>query len=164
MPCACQIPVPDYPSTADWGPILWTILHGLAQRAGRSVLPADEIREWQKFLKVTGEILPCDHCRDHYHQYSTHHPLTQIKTLSKEDMKTFVKKWLWTLHNEVNTSHTKPSFTYTDLDTTYNNVSLQDQIWRLDPVMKRAIQLSGVSLLKWTAWLHSYKMLLSLLS
>ena len=58
MPCACQIPVPQYPDTADWGPILWRILHGLAERAGKASLPADEIREWQKFIKLTGEMLP----------------------------------------------------------------------------------------------------------
>jgi Erv1 / Alr family len=163
MPCACQIPVPDYPSTADWGPILWTILHGLAQRAGRSILPADETREWQKFLKCTGEILPCDHCRDHYHQYSIHHPLTQIKDLSKNVLKLFITNWLWALHNEINASNNKVAYDYTLLNA-YDTVNFQDQIWRLDPIMKRAIQLSGVSLLKWTAWLHSYKMLLSLLS
>jgi hypothetical protein len=55
------------------------------------------------------------------------------------------------------------AYDYTLLNV-YDTVNFQDQIWRLDPIMKRAIQLSGVSLLKWTAWLHSYKMLLSLLS
>lgn len=127
------------------------------------MLPADEVREWQKFLMLTSEILPCDHCRDHYHKYSVAHPLTQIKTMSKEDMKIFIKKWIWTLHNEVNMRNQKPIFEFENLET-YNSVNLQDQLWRLDPIMKRAIQLSGVSLLKWTAWLHSYKMLLSLIS
>lgn len=163
MPCACQIPVPDYPSTADWGPIMWTILHGLAQRAGRSILPADEIREWQKFLKVTGEVLPCDHCRDHYTRYITQYPLTQIKTFSPPQLKLFITNWLWVLHNEINADNKKPAYDYTLLNV-YDTVNFQDQIWRLDPIIKRAIQLSGVSLIKWTAWLHSYKMLLSLIT
>lgn len=164
MPCACQIPVPDYPSTTDWGPILWSLLHGLAQKAGSSILPDDEVREWQKFLKATGDILPCDNCRVHYQQYSNTHPLTQIKTMSKPDMKVFIKTWVWTLHNEVNMRNQKPIFAFPDLDTTYSSVNFQDQLWRLDPIMKRAIQLNGVSLLKWTTWLHSYKMLKSLVS
>jgi hypothetical protein len=164
MPCACQIPVPDYPSTADWGPILWSILHGLAQKSGRSFFPADESREWQKFLKATGEILPCDHCRAHYHAFTEKHPLTQIKIMSKDVLKTFLKTWLWMLHNEINVSNKKPLFQFDDLDSTYSSVNFQDQLWRLDPIMKRAIQLSGVSLLKWTAWMHSYKMLQSLIS
>lgn len=163
MPCACQIPVPDYPSTADWGPILWNLLHGITLKAGRSPLLADELREWQKLLKATGEILPCEHCTKHYHEYSQKHPFTHLTKLSKTEIKSFVTEWYFNLHNEVNASHSKPLFNINDLEATYVTVSLQDQLWRLDPVMKRAIQLSGVSLLKWNAWIHSFKMLQSMI-
>ena len=46
MPCACRVPTPDYPANAAWGPILWQILHGIAEKAGRAPIPADEVREW----------------------------------------------------------------------------------------------------------------------
>ena len=46
MPCGCIIPIPEYPASAEWGPIIWNILHGLAEKAQRAALPADELREW----------------------------------------------------------------------------------------------------------------------
>ena len=164
MPCACQIPVPTYPDTADWGPILWTILHGLAEKSQRNISPADEVREWQKFIKLTGEMLPCDKCRVHYTAFSTANPPTQLSKIPYSDLKRWVKSWFFTLHNEVNQDNGKPLFEYTDLVTTYANPNFQDLFWRLEPIMKKAIQLSGVSLMKWQSWVNSYKMLKSILA
>jgi hypothetical protein len=164
MPCACVIPAPNYPDSADWGPILWSILHGLAEKAGSGSLAADEIREWLKFLKITGEMLPCEKCRDHYLRYSKANPLTHLQTVPYSALKTAVKTWLWTLHNEVNTENGKAAFAYDDLTAKYQNVNFQDLFWRLDPVMKKAVQLNGASYQKYTTWIYSFKMLRSILS
>ena len=163
MPCACQIPVPQYPDTADWGPIMWSILHGFAEKSQRSALPADEVREWQKFLKLTGEVLPCEKCRGHYARYSKDNPLTHFAEVPYSSLKTAVKTWLWTLHNEVNVENGKPVFLYDDLTSKYGDVSIQDLFWRLDPVMKKAIQLNGVSYQKYFCWIYSFKMLKAVL-
>ena len=48
---------------------------------------------------------------------------------------------------------------YDDLETQYGSVDLNDQLYRLTPVIKTAIQLSGVPYMKWTAWISSFKML-----
>lgn len=164
MPCACQVPVPNYPENAEWGPILWEILHGIAECAGRAVLPDDEVREWQKFVKLTGDILPCDKCRPHYAAYLKLHPATHFAKIPYSSLKTSVKTFFWELHNEVNTDNGKPVFSYDDLPARYNKVNLQDLFWRLDPVMKKTIQLNGISLLKWTNWIHSFKMMRAILS
>jgi hypothetical protein len=161
MPCACQIPVPDYPANADWGPILWNILHSLAEKAGQAALPADELREWPKFIKLTGEVLPCDKCRAHYIEYTQANPLTL--SMPYVELKTFLKTWFWKLHNDVNTSSGKPIFAYNDLETRYDNPNFQDLLWRLEPIMKNVIQLNGVSFMKWTKWIHSFKMLRAIL-
>lgn len=162
MPCSCQVPVPNYPETAAWGPILWKILHGLAERAERSFVLADEVREWQRFIKATGDMLPCDICRAHFKEYTNQHPLTQLSLLSKGQVKPWIKNWFWDLHNEINTGTGKPVFPYDDLENTYSTVDLTDQMYRLTPVIKKAIDLSGVPLFKWTAWLASFKMLRSI--
>ena len=159
MPCACQIPTPKYPDTADWGPILWTILHGLAEKAGANLQPIDEVREWQKFVTLTGEMLPCEHCRAHYSAYSKTHPVTQFAVVPYSSLRTSIKTWFWELHNEVNTSAGKPVFNYDELTSTYGSVSFYDLFYRLEPVIKKAIQLSGVSLMKWMNWVKSFKML-----
>jgi len=163
MSCPCLIPVPTYPETAEWGPLVWTILHGLAERSAQASIPADEVREWPKFLKLTGEMLPCEKCRAHYADYMAQSPLTQISTIPYTQLNTFLKTWLWTLHNDINVTNGKLVFLYADLAVTYGAVNIQDTLWRLEPVMKKAIQLSGVSLMKWTKWVHSCKMLKAIL-
>jgi len=164
MPCACLIPVPNYPDNAEWGPIIWEILHSLAERSGKAIMPADEVREWQKFLKATGEILPCDKCHDHYAAYLKTHPPAQFAKIPYSSLRTSVKTWVWELHNEVNIGNGKPAFKYEDLPARYAKVNFQDLLWRLEPIMRKAIQLSGISLLKWTAWVHSFKMMRAILA
>ena len=151
MPCACRAPVPDYPENAEWGPILWKILHGLAERAR-----GDEFREWSKMIKLTGEMLPCDECRSHYSQFLKQRPLTQTP-----ELKTTLRTWFWDLHNEVNLRTGKPEYPF-DFSQ-YSKIDLQDLLWQLDPVMKKAIQINGVGLLKYIHWINSVKMLRSLL-
>ena len=163
MPCACLIPVPSYPETADWGPILWNILHGLAEKAGQGILKADEIREWAKFIKITGDVLPCEMCRGHYKEFMKKNPV-QLTSFTQSQINVWVKSWFWNLHNEVNISRGVSIFEYDVLTPTYSNVSLTDLLYRLTPVMKKAIQLSGVPYMTWTLWVSSFKMLRSVIS
>ena len=164
MPCACLIPVPQYPDTADWGPILWTVLHGLAEKAGRAAMPPDEVREWQKLIKATALMLPCDKCRDHFGRFLKANPVEQLTTIPYKDIRIWVRSWFYTLHNEVNVEAGKPPFDFALLASTYASVAFQDLFWRLEPVIKRAIQLNGVSLMKWQAWVHSFRMMRSILA
>ena len=163
MPCACQIPVPNYPETADWGPILWKILHGLAERAGQGIIKADEIREWQKFIKVTGDMLPCDICRGHYATFLKANPTSQLTSLTPTQTNTWVKSFFWNLHNQVNSSRGLPIYPYADLSI-YSTVNFTDLLYQLTPVIKKAITLSGVPYMTWTAWVNSFKMLRSILA
>ena len=161
MPCACQIPVPSYPETADWGPILWKILHGLAEKAGQGIIKSDEIREWQKFIKVTGEVLPCDICRGHYSTFLKANPSSQLANLSPTQVNTWVKSFFWNLHNNVNLSRSLPIYPYSELHVyTYD---LTDLLFQLTPIIKKAILLSGVPYMTWTSWVNSFKMLRSVL-
>lgn len=165
MPCACQIPVPQYPDTADWGPILWHILHGLAERAGSAAIPMDEVREWPKLIQATGQMLPCDKCRAHFSAFTNSHPLTQFSNVPYSQIKTSAKTWFWELHNQVNQDNNKPLFAYEDLAVVYGErINFQDLFWRLEPVIKKAIQLSGVPLMKWMNWVKSFKMMRAILA
>ena len=159
MPCACRVPVPDYPANAAWGPILWTILHGIAEKAQRAALPADEVREWQRFLKATGEMLPCEMCQSHFVQYSKQNPITHFAEIPYSMLKTSIKTWLWQLHADIRTEYGKEVLPYDQLEATYGHVNLQDQLWRLEPVIKQAVQIKGYGLMKWQAWVKSFKML-----
>lgn len=158
-----MIPVPKYPETADWGPILWTLLHGLAEKAGQASLPADEIREWQKFLKTTNEMLPCDKCRVHFSAFLKANPAIALNTIPYTQVKIWIRSWFYTLHNEINVQNGKAVYPFAQLQIDYQLVNFQDLFWRLEPILKKAIELSGVSLLKWTAWVHSFKMMRAIL-
>ena len=159
MPCACRVPTPDYPANAAWGPILWKILHGLAERSQRSSLPADEVREWITFLKTTGEVLPCDECRAHYHRYSHQNPLTHFATIPYSLLKTSLKTWLWQLHADIRTEYGLSVLPYSELEATYGSENFQDLFWRLQPIIKKSIDIKGMGLMKWVAWVKAFKML-----
>ncbi len=159
MPCACRVPIPDYPSNAAWGPILWTLLHGIAEKAQAGLYPVEEARQWVRFIKQTGEILPCDQCREHYVRYSQTNPLTQFTDIPYTLLKTKVKTWFWQLHADIRAEYGKEVLPYDQLTATYGSVNLQDMFWRLEPVIKTAFQLKGMGMNKWVAWIKEFKML-----
>jgi hypothetical protein len=159
MPCACQVPVPDYPSNAEWGPILWKILHGLAEKAQQASIPTDEVREWQRFIKLTGEMLPCDICSAHFVRYTAQHPLKHFSVVPYTSLKTAIKTWFWQLHTDIRTEYGKDVLPYEELATTYVNLDFRDLLWRLEPIIKETINIKGIGLMKWTAWVSSFKML-----
>jgi len=165
MPCSCQVPIPDYPANAAWGPILWQILHGFAERAGQGSAfgAGDEAREWQKFIKATGEMLPCEECRDHFVKYTSSNPLTQFTEIPSSLLKTKVKSWFWQIHTDIVTEYNKEVLPYEQLESVYSKVNLQDLYWRLEPVIKQAINVKGMGIMKWMNWKKEFTMLKAIL-
>jgi hypothetical protein len=75
---------------------------------------------------------------------------------------TFLRTWLWTLHNVINVGNGKAELPFADLATLYSDVNFQDMFWRLEPVMKLAIAKSGVGFISWSKWSATGRMLASL--
>lgn len=164
MPCACQIPGPAYPENKEWGTFVWTILHSLAEKAGKVVSPlfeADERRAWVGLLQATGLMLPCDNCRAHYKEWLQAHPVTSIQSIPYNQLKGWITLWLWTFHNAVNArlGHTAGP-AYTELPALYGSVNIGMQFKLFELIEKRAIQQSGVSLSNWMAWVKQYRTLM----
>lgn len=162
MGCACKKDIPDYPGTEDWGPLMWKILHSLAEKAGSSKSLQEEEREWNRLLMLTADILPCPVCKKHYKEVFHAFPIAPVLKMSAANANIFLRTWLWTLHNEVNVGNGKPDLPFADLSTLYGSTDIRDTYWRLDPVMKLAIEKSGVGYISWQKWTASYKMLYSL--
>jgi hypothetical protein len=160
MPCACKKNIPDYPGTEEWGPILWKILHGLAEKVGKAPCLDEEVREWKRFLTFTADIIPCDVCKKHYKQVLLDHPIGGILKMNASVASTFIRTWLWTLHNEINVENSKPELPFTDLSM-YSEVDIRDMFWRFEPVMKLALTKSGVGYISWQRWFASARMLAS---
>jgi len=92
--------------------------------------------------------------------YIKENPLPEVHYA---DLRSTVKRWFFTLHNEINTGNGKPVFLYENLTAAYNNINLQDLLWRLDPVIKKAIQVNGVGSIKYMNWIKSVKMMRAIL-
>lgn len=159
MPCACKKDIPDYPGTEEWGPLVWKILHGLAEKIRNPNM--EELREWKRLLTLTADVLPCDVCKKHYKEVLLQNPIGGIIKMDGVVAKTFVQTWLWTLHNEINVGNGKPELPFTELPVLYGTVDIRDTFWRLEPVMKLALTKSGMGYISWLKWVASAKMLFS---
>jgi hypothetical protein len=168
MPCGCRVPAEKYPETADWGPLFWRLLHGLAEFAGSlnsgvsntiEVLQADERREWFLVLTVLQEVLPCEVCKEHYGRWIAKHKPILVKELPYAHLNTWVRTFLWRLHNEINTENDKNTFSYASLTDTYKGTEITKAWKQLEPVILRAIKLNGLTLFPWKKWLGHVRML-----
>ena len=165
MSCPCLIPEPNFPDTAEWGPLLWCILHGLAEHAGSptsSMFLDDERRMWLHFFKETGDIIPCPACKTHYMDYLNVHPVIPLKFLAHAERKAWITRWYWELHNYVNKRNNKPEFPYTDVSTMYKNVKLHLVLGQLEAPLKRAIKVTGTNQIKYIEWKRRLTMLYSI--
>lgn len=157
MPCACKKPVETYPENTDWGPLFWTVLHGLAEYAGRvpvDMLRGDERRAWIGLMTSLGQTLPCDKCRSHYSEWLSSRPVQGLQDMPYADVSLWIRTWFWALHNAVNARNQKDAFPFEQLTATYKGKNITESWKRLDPVIKRAITLNGISLNPWKKWLN----------
>lgn len=164
MPCACQTPGPAYPENREWGPFAWSLLHGLAEKSGKVVFQlyeADERRAWIQLLQITGGMLPCSECRDHYKAWLQGHPVTSIQSMPYANLKEWIRTWLWQLHENVNSRLDKPNLGFTDLTATYGSINISMQFKLFELIEKRAISQQGVPLNSWLAWVKQYRTLIS---
>jgi len=162
MPCGCRVPLEIYPETAEWGPLFWKLLHGLSIHAGiqKNInLQDDERRTWIHIVTKLQFCIPCTICSGHYSEYLGTHSVTELKTIQYAEFGSWIRNWFWKLHNIINEGNDKPIFPESDLEPTYKYINTKETWRALEPVMKKAIQLSGISLLSWKTWLNYVKIL-----
>ena len=164
--CPCAKPLPEYPDAADWAPILWRILHAMAEHGGKTVSPLfvdEERRYWILLISGLPAILPCPLCREHAAEWLRTHPYAEsLKTApSSSELYNFLTEYFYNFHEAVNSRLSKPSFERSLLRTTYNSVRILEQITLLNGPISVAIRLSGLRLLDWTKWVGHARMLVS---
>jgi len=148
MPCNCAKPQEAYPENKEWGPLFWTVLHCLAEYAGKAppMYLHEELQGWTILLKELQTILPCQECRAHYIQYYRENPLTRNNILIN------VRIWLFNLHNQINLRNNVAVFPLEQLSITYPGSILSENLRGLKITMDRAISLSGVKINAWNNW------------
>jgi hypothetical protein len=115
------------PSNKEWGPIFWTLLHGLAERLGNQVIDtmaADEAREMIFVLKGVEAVMPCEKCRTHYHDFKKTHPLEAFSERRGPHFRVAVREWLWQLHEAVNVRNGAASFPIDNLTPQYKHTDI----------------------------------------
>ena len=165
MPCACRVPLAEYPQNAEWGPLAWDILHGLAERSGQTSnahIQKDEARHWILLIESVEKMIPCDVCRGHYKEYLAENPVKQILDQPYEKLNPFVKTWFWRLHNDINLGNDKPVFTFDELGNRYKSIAIKQRLDQLAAPIQRAMTNNGVKLLHWKAFEREVRTLLGL--
>jgi len=90
-----------------WGPPLWTLLHTLAERIGKSgaaFLDTDQARDMDSVVTLLPLVIPCAECQAHCRAYLTAHPFTSIKYTGPA-LSVHVRTWLLDFHNAVRTAN-----------------------------------------------------------
>ena len=103
--------------TSVWGPALWHTLHTMSFNYPTSPtrLQKDQYRD---FMLSLGNVLPCGACRKNLIKNLKEVPLTEYALSNR---KTF-SRWMWRLHEQVNTMLDKKSgLSYDDVAARYEN-------------------------------------------
>ena len=133
------------PDAGQWGPILWTVLHGLSVK--RTSLDSYQLRtlktKWKLLLETLPNIIPCQECKDHVLAYIKNNSYMGIN--SEEDF----SNWLYQLHEDVNRQLGKPSFDKGKLFETYSTIDLRATLLKYEKLMDQSTIIGDVSLLSW---------------
>jgi hypothetical protein len=92
---------------AIWGPLLWRILHILAEQVGKpkhKITQTDEVQKWIQWMRSVEHTMPCALCRGHYKEWLAKHPLNELSSLRGLAFREGARQYVWQLHENVNTS------------------------------------------------------------
>lgn len=119
-----------------WGPKFWILLHSLAERSGNfsdNVRKNDEANYWTQLLRNQALVMPCEVCKMHYTQYIMGVKFAELKAINGAERRTWLKKLLWNLHNNVNTYNQRSEFPYEQLEIVYGAIT------KVKPIMDNLI-------------------------
>ena len=101
--------------TSVWGPSLWHSLHAISFNYPTNP-NKDEKRRYLDFFMSLRYVLPCKYCRDNFVKNIQKVPLNMSTMKNRETL----SKWLYNLHEEINTMLGKKSnLTYKDVRARY---------------------------------------------
>jgi hypothetical protein len=149
-----------------WGPPLWSILHCMAYRIGRSGntrMDTDEARHFESLIESLYTVLPCAECQEHCRQYLISAGRDRKwRGLYGENLRNTVSKWLSDFHNAVRVRQEKEPLT----DVDYSTCSIPEST--LTIVMDNIKNASSINLVRnnhlrrWTRTFNELKLLLGL--
>jgi hypothetical protein len=108
-----------------WGPFFWHTIHIVA--LGYSTNPSyNEKKSAKEFFESLRFLIPCPICKDHYNAHLEKYPLTPHL-----DKRSDLFKWTVLLHNEVNKTLGKRTFTEAEVLTYYTRLGARGRspVW-----------------------------------
>lgn len=144
----------DAPQNNEWGPEMWKILHGLAEKIGQypqvthryvtNTEQTEEKRLWTVLLASLRSSLPCPLCRKHYTEYINRESpdrFLHMNTIQKDN----IKEWLFNLHNSVNQRTQKHSIPIENLSELYRNINFTYSLNIIVIHMRRGLNIHWLS-------------------
>jgi hypothetical protein len=114
-----------------WGPRFWTLLHTMAECAGKQttlIQSNDEADAWSMLLRAQAFVMPCALCKQHFLEFHKLKPLGNLRVLQGEARRTWLRTWLWECHGRVNELNAKSNPLLGDLPTLYSKQSMQKRV------------------------------------
>ena len=84
--------------TKSWGPPTWFAVTCFLMGYPKTNPTKTQRRIYKSFLKLLGEVLPCNLCRDSYRKYIKDLPMTDRVMSSRRNL----VMWFFKIHNKVN--------------------------------------------------------------
>jgi hypothetical protein len=113
----------------------------------------DEKQRWMSLFAGLPMIIPCKDCREHAVAYITDHPYSNPwKTMAPDQRKEWTRTWWYDFHEAVNARIGRSSFDKALLTSTYGSVNIREYLGRFTHIVQLAIQLDGITMLKWREW------------
>jgi hypothetical protein len=143
------IPIETYgvPKNSEWGPLLWQMLHGVAEKLGRAPSQSifmDQRREMIFVLRDVEAVMPCQLCRNHYKDWRSRFPIDKFPETQKE-FREAVRGWLYSLHEEVNMGNGgKSGVTLESLGPMYSGYDLKELGKQFDFLLQRCLRLKVI--------------------
>lgn len=136
------------PKNNEWGPVLWEMLHGAAEKLGQTSikqLQDDQRREMILVLRYVETVMPCALCRNHYKEWRSKNPIDTFPT-EIQAFKEAVRNWLFLLHQEINDSHELARvMTIGDLEDRYGRVDIKVKANEFYTLIERAVRLKAIT-------------------
>lgn len=97
--------------TKVWGPTGWLFLHCVTFGYPYAINPSNPDHKYKKqqyktFFQMIGYVLPCKYCRESYIEFAKQTPIDKFLNTRKD-----LCKWLYIIHNKVNTKLGVPEST-----------------------------------------------------
>ena len=146
-------------SPSEWGPIAWTLLHGIAERVGQQRIPSiarDEQNELRLTLRTFGALLPCQKCQIHYNDWIKRNSPDLSLKMPNYDLQENARDWIFRLHEHVNADRDiKSEISIDMLPSMYSGVNLRAAAAQLRGYYMKGIELRVLKPDDWKdAWKH----------